>query len=495
MRTYITSEAKRKGQSLIEILVALGIGVVLIGGVTALISVNLRNSAESKTTQAASALVQEVVDGVRSIGEANWSAVYGLAKGPTNKYYIASSTLAITPGTESASVGGYVFTRYFYVENVNRTQCGTGLPTTTAETGGCHDGFPASDIAQDPSTQKITVVVGWTGGKDISQSQYIVRGKNAVILQTDWSGGGGDNSVMTTPGSTYAAAVNIDGSTLPGAIKVVLSGASGGGPTTPNIDATDHWAWNDVIGWIDFGYGPGNVGVNNAKLFGYASSSVGLIAFDCATSPNGNICGGPAGNWRVSNVGTALQGWAYNDVIGWISFDSVTAGSSYSYGVTIDPSGEFKGYAWNDAIGWISMNCLNGNPPYACGSPQNASYRVKTSWVSSADSGSLTSPIFDLGNLVALNSVIWKGVANGGAVRFQIAASALATGPWNDADYKGPDGTSATTYITGGPDVSTALSPRDFSSVRYIRYKVFIDSNAGRTDGPEVRDIIVSYSL
>lgn len=480
-----------KGQSLIEILVALGIGVILIGGVTTLISVNLRSSAESKTTQVASSMTQETVDAVRSKAEVDWNAFYALGKTSANKYYIASSTLVITPGMEPLLVGGYSFNRYFYIENVNRTQCGIGSPTTLAVTSSCNSNFPlgAADIAQDPLTQKITVVVEWAGGKSVSQVEYVSRTRNAAIRQTDWSGGGGDNSVLTSPNNKYSTMVAMDATSVPGALRVVLSGG-GGGATTPNIDAVQHWAWSDMIGWIDFNYGPGNVGVNNDKMFGYASSSVGLIAFDCATTPNGDICAGPAGNWKVSNVGGALQGWAYSDAIGWISFDSVTAGSPISYGVTIDPStSELRGFAWNDAIGWISMNCINEG---TCGT---VDYKVKTAWTSTPDSGSLTSPIFDLGNRVALNSVIWKGAANGGAVRFQVAASNDVAGPWNVTDYRGPDGTSATAYATTGPDVSTLLSPRDFSNVRYIRYKTVVESNAGRTNSPEVRDIIVSYGL
>lgn len=482
----------RRGQSLIEILVALGLGIILIGGVTALITVNLRSSTESKVTQAASSLTQEVIDAAKSKAEGDWNAFYALGKTSENKYHIASSTLEVTSGTESLILGEYVFTRYFYIENVNRTECGVGSPTAAAVSAECTNfSAGAGFVAEDPSTQKITVVVEWANGGSVKQEQYVSRTHNVAIRQTDWSGGGGDNSILTNPNNKYATASSIDAGTTPGAIKVILSGGGGGGLATPNIDGTEpnHWAWNDIIGWIDFGYAAGGVGVNNDKLFGYASSSIGLIAFDCATTPNGDICAGAGGNWKVSNVGSALKGWAYNDAIGWISFDSVSATSSTSYGVSILGDGSLSGYAWNDAIGWISFNCANAG---TC-APGGYDYRVKTSWVATPDSGSLTSPIFDLGKSAVVNSVIWKGLANGGSVRFQVAASGVSNpASWN---YKGPDGTSGTTYNTGGPDVSTVVSPRDFSNVRYIRYKVFIDSDAGRTNSPEVRDIILSYSL
>lgn len=495
MRIFMKKHSAQKGQSLVEILVALGIGVILIGGVTALITVNLRSSSESKTTQVASSITQEVIDGVRSKADADWNGFYALGKGSANKYYISSSTLAIATGTEQLTIGEYTFTRYFYVENVNRTQCGIGSPTTTAATSDCASNFPlgGASIAQDPSTQKVTVMVEWAGGKSVFQTQYISRTRNAAIRQTDWSGTSGDNSVLTDPNNNYATASGINTASTTGAISVTLAGA-GNLSTTANIStaAGEHWAWNDMIGWIDFGYAPGNVGVNDAKLFGYASSSIGLIAFDCSTTPNGDICGGTP--WRVTNSSGTLSGWAYSDAIGWISFDSPTAiaatgQGSASYGVVIAPDGSFSGYAWNESIGWISFNCANQG---TCSSQGGYDYKVKTSWVAAPITGSLTSPIFDLGGQVALNAIIWKGTTNGGAVRFQVAASNVPNpATWN---YIGPDGTSATTY-SAAVDASSQVSPRDFSNVRYVRYKVFIDSNGGHTASPIVQDIILNYSM
>ena len=46
-----------------------------------------------------------------------------------------------------------------------------------------------------------------------------------------------------------------------------------------NIDSTYRYAWNDVIGWVDF-YTTGNINVSSTQLTGYASSSIGFIALD-----------------------------------------------------------------------------------------------------------------------------------------------------------------------------------------------------------------------
>ncbi len=477
----------RQGQSLIEILVALGVGVLLIGGVTALIGVDLRSSTDIKISQSASSLTQEVIDGAKSQAESDWNAFYALAKGTANPYYISSSTQALIIGKESIVVNGVTFSRYFYVDNVNKTMCGTGVVSQNAPTGNCGTGFPrgASDIAEDPSTQRITAVVEWAGGHAVAQTQFVSRTKNIAIKQTDWSAGGGNNGIVKGPGNDYASATSVDATSLVGSLKVVLP--SGGATGTPNVDATNHWAWNDVIGWIDFAT-PGTAGLTTGELFGYASSSVGYIAFSCDSTPNGNICSGPSGNWKVSNNGGGtLTGWAYNDAIGWISFDSGTSGSLYSYGVTVDASGVFTGYAWNDVIGWISFNCSNTG---TCGA---VSYGVKTGWVATPVSGNLTSPIFDLGSNVALNAVIWKGSQNLGSVAFQIATSATSTGPWN---YLGPGGTSGSTDVYSVSSGNSAtLNPIYNNNIRYARYKVIINSDNARSSSPQVDDIILNYSL
>ena len=180
---------------------------------------------------------------------------------------------------------------------------------------------------------------------------------------------------------------------------------------TTNIDATYKYAWNDVIGWIDF-YSTGNVNVSSTQLTGCATSSVGFIALDCATSPSPPAgCSTTFSNWKVTNDGGGnLTGWAYNDAIGWISFDSGTASSSYAYQVTVNTStGDFSGWAWNDIVGWISFNCLQ---PNICAT---SNYKVKTSWVVlGALTADLTSSVFDTGvsTGVAINTIMWQGISH-----------------------------------------------------------------------------------
>jgi hypothetical protein len=253
-----------------------------------------------------------------------------------------------------------------------------------------------------------------------------------------------------------------------------------------NIDSTYKYAWNDVIGWIDFA-STTTVMVSSTQLDGYAYSSVGSIALNCATSPTGN-CSIP---YAVSNNSTgSLSGWAWNDAIGWISFDSVTATSSYSYQVTVDvASGDFSGWAWNDIIGWISFNCSNTG---TCGA---SNYKVSASWRSVASSGTLDSSIFDtqIPGGVAFNSVMWQGYKPAGTnVKFQIATDSTSTpAVWN---YLGPDGSSATYYEPSDANVAAPINTAYHNNKRYFRYKIYLQSDINQTLTPRVDDVVINWS-
>ena len=278
-----------------------------------------------------------------------------------------------------------------------------------------------------------------------------------------------------------------------------------------NIDSINRHAWSDVSGWWDF-YEYQNVNITGAGLSGYASSSIGEISLDCATSPNGNVCG--SSNYRVTNPSAdgLLSGCAWNDEIGWTSFwcgdvncdgsgvedpGSTCVGSSYR--VTIDANGNLQGYAWNEIEGWISFNCGNHG---GCG---NSNYKVQTSWQSGKRIGILESSIFDtnIQNGTTLNSIIWQGAQSAGTcVKFQIAAAENQNGPWN---YVGPDiacdGAGDENEYFGaacpGPNVAIEIKGCDrnwIKSNQYLRYKVFLESNFAQNQTPVIDNVILNWS-
>jgi sugar lactone lactonase YvrE len=282
------------------------------------------------------------------------------------------------------------------------------------------------------------------------------------------------------------------------------------GNTNISSSSSQHWVWNDNIGWIDF-YDTQNIIVSSTNLTGYASSSVGSISLDCGTAPNGsggeqNICA--KSNYGVSNDGNGnLAGWAWNDTYGWISFcgnnsggGSTWTGSSWvcpsgpTYQVLISPStGVFSGWAWNDNIGWISFNCSNTGT--CTGGATSSQYDVVTAWtaVGTTTTGMLDSETFDTGVSTGaqINSIIWQGSAPASTtVGFQFAVSSSSSGPWT---FAGPDGTSGTTY-TGIAGLPITLTNYSSLAGRYFRYRVILRTNPTGTATPQVQGISVSWS-
>ena len=297
-----------------------------------------------------------------------------------------------------------------------------------------------------------------------------------------------------------------------------------------NIDSLDKWAWNDVIGWINF-HDTHTVKVENDKLTGYASSDVGDIYLHCETTGN---CG-TTDNYGVTNNNGTLSGWAWNETIGWISFDCTqTNNCSFPYQVTINQTnGDFSGYAWNEIVGWISFNCnqtaLGGSND--CGS---SDYKVNMDIVSGVFTGyawndvlgwmsfncsdlgicgssdykvvynlyslvgfaqELLSPIFDTQEekgVVPL-ALVWQGTLEPGTVvKFQLASSNSKNGPWN---FVGSDGTSSSFYPSSGTSQSNSSIPvksKYHYNQRYFRYKLLLETSASET--PTINDISIVYN-
>lgn len=110
------------------------------------------------------------------------------------------------------------YSRYFYVDNVKRTLCGTGVITTDAEST-C---LGASGVSQDPSTQKITASISWNlkgVSGSLENSIYMTRWVNSVSKQTDWGGASETAGAVSEFGTNYFDYSGIS-TTTSGAIKV-----------------------------------------------------------------------------------------------------------------------------------------------------------------------------------------------------------------------------------------------------------------------------------
>ena len=146
-------------------------------------------------------------------------------------------------------------------------------------------------------------------------------------------------------------------------VKVTSLTFSPTGPENLGIASTDHYAWNDQIGWIDFAYPGGNIqapaGAGDFTGLAYVLSDGHWISLNCLSTDSCSTV-----NYKVSSDAYGnLSGWAWDEEYGWISFNCSNDDSctNSNYKVTMNPNtGEFDGYAYSENIGWISFNCDTG---------------------------------------------------------------------------------------------------------------------------------------
>ncbi len=202
-----------QGQSLAEILVGLGVAAIIITSAVGALVLTLRSNLKSVTMRTAVSLEQELMDEVRSTAEGKWQNLYGVGtKGSSTAYYIAKTgtppTLTVTSSTEQVVSDNITYTRFFSIENVNRDGSGN---------------IVSSGGTEDPSTQKITVIVRWPIGPDTSEIQateYLTRSRNEVTRFTDWSGVSGVAGPITLPENNYFSKSGIDATSTAGEIKM-----------------------------------------------------------------------------------------------------------------------------------------------------------------------------------------------------------------------------------------------------------------------------------
>jgi len=198
---------RKRGASLIEAVIGVVVGGILVASGIALVNVSLKAGLQNKYIQSASFLGTDLMERVTSYAQKKWlcdtptsgCGIYNLNKGSTNQYHIVADSAGVfTSGTGAESgffVDGTAYDRYFYTGNVCRFISGNNggnISSSFIPPATC----PAGE-AEDPSTQKVTVVIVWPGGGTIENVKYVTRFGNRVFQQTNWSGGGGQ---ATFPG-------------------------------------------------------------------------------------------------------------------------------------------------------------------------------------------------------------------------------------------------------------------------------------------------------
>ncbi|RJP45818.1 hypothetical protein C4587_00290 [Candidatus Parcubacteria bacterium] len=193
----IHQRAARGGQSLVEVLISVAIGVVMIAAVATLIVAAIRLSSQAHRAQAGAGLGRELLENVRVWAERDWYSILSLSTTSANHYHlnVSSSPFSAVSGDEAVTLASTTYTRYFYVDDVGRDAAGK---------------IVASGGSPDPSTKKITVIYQWPQSPLNTLVMQLTRWRSDVLYQTDWVGGPGQSGPASSMNSRFASSSQID---------------------------------------------------------------------------------------------------------------------------------------------------------------------------------------------------------------------------------------------------------------------------------------------
>ena len=203
------------GQSLIELLVALGLSVVVMMMALGIMRFLIHLGASDPVAQAGALVARQAADAVSQTAAGSWNTVAGAQVG--TQYHIATSTNGFTLalGAATSSVNGIIYTNYITVNSVFRSATDTIAASGT----------------DDPATKKITAVSSWMyGGAPRMETieSYVTGTQNESLIQTDWIGGptcptGSDPVIkagVTATQFCLVTAGGLDYTSVPGSLRI-----------------------------------------------------------------------------------------------------------------------------------------------------------------------------------------------------------------------------------------------------------------------------------
>lgn len=198
---------RENGQTLIEVLVALGLlGILLPALATGLVAAREGKAHESQRL-AATALLREADEAVRSVREKGWSQ---LSSNGTYYPVVSGSSWSLAAGSETTNG----FTRQVVVSDVQRNASGVIVPS-----GG----------TVDPSTKKVVTTVSWQTPfpQSVSNESYYSRFlNNAAWTQTstaDFTAGTTANTSISATNGGQVELSPIAGAPTWGSLRVTGS--------------------------------------------------------------------------------------------------------------------------------------------------------------------------------------------------------------------------------------------------------------------------------
>ena len=292
----------KKGFSLVELIIAIGVFGLLASGVFNVVIGNYNNFYGTGDKQTVSEFAQEGIEAVRNIRDRSWHEIedninINLGVNKENELWIFDG---------SSNIEGDL-TRVIIISNVSRNQ----------------DGEIDSSGTNDNSTKLLTVTVSGSGMDDFVLEEYLTNWDYSILEQTDWSGGDGEE--FWNNETMYDSGEYIDDS-IEGELKLIF---------TPGESSFGEWS--------DLG-SDANVVLPN-------------YAYDIAFSPDSNtayVIGNTSFDLRKYDISDARNG----NIKKAVSLNMPTTG--YTIEVVKDGAYAFIGYYTIDGSNAIGIIDLNG---------------------------------------------------------------------------------------------------------------------------------------
>jgi Tfp pilus assembly protein FimT len=191
-RTFKKRNTKSNGALLLELLIVIALLAAILSVTANATFLSLRSNKISGERDIATALAAETLESARTTAEEDWQNIYSLTKGSQHYHGVQSGTKwTLATADETVTLNGVVYTRYVTIDNVSRDGTTRAIQTT----------YTSAD--DDPSTQKATAVVSWSGGNPVTISEYFLRWRNKTCAQSAWTTGGTGNTVKLCSDASY----------------------------------------------------------------------------------------------------------------------------------------------------------------------------------------------------------------------------------------------------------------------------------------------------
>ncbi len=358
------------------------------------------------------------------------SGFYSFSNLPAGTY---PSITASFPGYTSSTINSVVVTTgsitpaNFTLSPGSNSACFTDTSQADFQTG-----VPTSvDLTTSPGN------VTLSNTANVDQQNLSVTSSGFGFTSTSWVG------QTFTPAAT--------GQLTRADLDLFCSGCTG---TTPNITVSVRATSGDL---------PTGADLATATIPGFSSGSGGFFAANFA-SPATLTAG-----TRYALVARAVS----NPSVGTYAY-VVSSSNIYANGRWVTSSN--SGGTWAGAT--------TGSPPTSRDlgfvTYMNTGFALSGNLISGAKDANPHT-----GGAVTWTTLSWNAATPAGtAVKFQIAASNSAAGPFN---FVGPGGTAATFFTVSGASLA------QFNGLRYLKYEAFLTTNSSNTT-PTLNDVTVCFS-